>query len=193
MTRKNTGFSCLRTLCLMTCALTVASSFAHAQGFGAVRGTIQDPSGAIVRGATVNLKAVGSESTQTTHADSVGAFTINAVPIGEYSLQVDQPGFKTINRTLQITVGSAPNVELTMELSSTSSSVEVTAAATPLEEDCSGRRKPAGVSLAPGHPRRPARRRQNEQPSVHHRNNSRSVRSPRPSPRSRGTPDRLSH
>ena len=133
MTRKNAVYSYLKASFLLSGAFAAASSLAQAQGFGAVRGMIKDPSGAVAVGATVSLKAVGSAWIQTTHADDEGAFSINAVPIGEYSLQVDHTGFKTITRTLQITVGSSPNVELTLELSSTSTSVDVTAAVTPIE------------------------------------------------------------
>ena len=119
---------------LFALLFVLEASSARAQGFGAVRGTVKDPSGSVVPDATVTLKAMSSAWTQTTHTDTMGAFTINAIPIGEYTLQVEHAGFKTAAQGVQITIGSAPNVELTLALLSTATSVEVVAAATSVEQ-----------------------------------------------------------
>jgi hypothetical protein len=110
------------------------ASIAHAQGFGFVRGTVKDPSGSVVPNATVTLKSTASARTQTTHTDDVGTFTINAIPIGDYTLEVEHAGFATRTQSVQITMGSAPNLELTLALSTATSTVEVSAAPTPVEQ-----------------------------------------------------------
>lgn len=117
----------------MTLLFGLLPYVARAQGFGSVRGTIKDPSGSVVPNATVTLKAVLSAWAQTTQTDEVGTFAINAIPIGEYTLEIEHPGFKTSTQPVRIIVDSAPNIELTLPLSSTSSSVDVTEAPTPVE------------------------------------------------------------
>jgi hypothetical protein len=88
----------------------------------------------VILGATVTLKATESAWTQTTYTDRKGEFTINAVPIGEYQLEAQQPGFQTTSQSVRITMGSAPKVELTLPVSSTSSTVEVSEAPTSIEQ-----------------------------------------------------------
>src|SRR5262249_25899050 len=111
----------------------LAASLAHAQGFGSVRGTIKDPTGSVVPEATVTLKATGSGWTQTLQTDILGTFMINAIPIGEYMLSVEREGFKKATEVVMITIVAAPSIEVTLPLGSTASSVEVTAAVSPVE------------------------------------------------------------
>ena len=107
-------------------------SIAHAQGFGALRGTIHDPSGAVVPDTTVTLKATSSSWSQTAVTDTVGAFSITAIPMGQYTIEARHDGFATVHQSIQVMIGSAPNVDLTLPMSSTSTEVTAVAEA-PLE------------------------------------------------------------
>ena len=122
----------LRRACLSAFLLVFGAAFAYAQGRGALRGTVKDPSGATVPSAAVTLKATLSEWTQSTKTDLAGQFTINAIPLGEYTLTVEHPGFSILTQAVQIIMGSAPNLQLTLPVSAAASSVTVTATA-PLE------------------------------------------------------------
>ena len=122
-----------RFFCIGIVAATCVS-LAAAQGFGSVRGAVKDPSGSVVPDATVNLKAVGSGWTQSTRSDARGEFTINAVPIGDYRIEVDHLGFKNATQAVQITMGSAPKLEFTLVVDSVVTSVEVTEKTTALEQ-----------------------------------------------------------
>lgn len=104
----------------------------HGQGFSTLRGTVKDPTGAAIPDATITLHATASAWVQATQTDMGGTFTITAIPIGDYKLQIEREGFAAINQNVQVIMGSAPNVELTMQVSSVVSTVEVTAN-TPLE------------------------------------------------------------
>jgi len=128
--KSSCAFLCIIPLALL---LGLGVSVAYAQGFGALHGTVKDPTGALLPGATVTVKAVASSRTETGRTDSNGAFMINALPFGQYTLHVEHDGFATLSRPIQIILGSAPNVELTLALSPVSSTVEVTAAMSPLE------------------------------------------------------------
>jgi hypothetical protein len=52
----------------------------HAQIFGTVRGTVVDPQGAVISGATVTLKAHASAFYKTTRSDETGNFTFVSTP-----------------------------------------------------------------------------------------------------------------
>ena len=99
----------------------------RAQFFGTLRGTVNDPQGRAIAGANVSLKSQASAWAQERQTDSGGQFAIAAVPAGTYTLQVQYAGFRAISQVVNMTVSSAPTLQLTMALESVSSSVEVTA------------------------------------------------------------------
>ncbi len=84
----------------------------HAQTVtGNITGTVTDPSGAVISGATVIARnlATGVESQSTTNAD--GVYTIRFLPIGQYQVSISANGFVTaqypafqleINQTVKI-------------------------------------------------------------------------------------------
>lgn len=80
-------------LCLVICFLSVAG---QAQSFrGRILGTVTDSNGAVVAGAKVTAKHVGTSAERSTVTDDEGNYTIAELPIGEYSVTVDQTGFRT--------------------------------------------------------------------------------------------------
>jgi hypothetical protein len=100
-------------------------SVASAQGLGAVRGTVKDESGAVVPDAKATLKALHRDWLQTTKSNSTGAFVINGVPLGEYTLTVEHDGFAPSSRPVQVLIGSAPTIDITLIVGSATSSVTV--------------------------------------------------------------------
>jgi Carboxypeptidase regulatory-like domain len=64
------------------------------QTSGSIRGSVQDPSGAMVAGAVVTLEGAGSDQQQrTTITDSAGEFRFFAVAHGTYKLTITASGF----------------------------------------------------------------------------------------------------
>jgi hypothetical protein len=68
------------------------ASPAGAQSMAAIVGTVRDPSGAAVPGATVVVANVGTGLSQTRTTTGEGAFSFPLLPVGEYTLQVEAPG-----------------------------------------------------------------------------------------------------
>src|SRR5438874_8516404 len=69
--------------------------FAQGGATGAITGTVQDPSGAVVAGAEVRI--VNQDTgvlTRTTKTDGNGSFTATLLPVGTYTLSVTSPGFQ---------------------------------------------------------------------------------------------------
>ena len=58
-----------------------------------ISGTVQDPSGAIVEGATVSATNIGLGTSYTSKVSHTGVFTLPSVPLGEYKLVISQSGF----------------------------------------------------------------------------------------------------
>lgn len=100
--------------------------FADGQGLGTLRGSVKDPTGALLPQATVTLNSAVSARTQSIRTESNGTFILNGIPFGEYILQVEHAGFSTLRQPIQIIIGSAPYVELTLPVSSATTTVEVT-------------------------------------------------------------------
>ncbi len=61
-----------------------------------ILGTVTDPSGAVIPGATVKLINLGTQITQGATSNSVGDYLFTLLTPGKYSLSVAAPGFKTV-------------------------------------------------------------------------------------------------
>src|SRR6266700_3300430 len=85
-----------RALTWALCFLAVSPlAFGQSATSGAVSGTVTDPSGAVVAGATVELTSKDTNSVQTAKSNSSGQYTFTGVRPGEYRATVKSPGFKT--------------------------------------------------------------------------------------------------
>lgn len=62
---------------------------------GAIRGTVTDPSGAVVSGAKVTATNVGTGVSNSTTSDRSGLYNIQFLPIGSYTVTASAPGFDT--------------------------------------------------------------------------------------------------
>ena len=77
-------------------AIFPISSFAQAGATsGTVTGTVTDPSGAVVAGATVSIENPVSEFRRSVMTDGAGSFTFVNVPFNPYHLTVSGSGFSS--------------------------------------------------------------------------------------------------
>ncbi len=81
----------------------LCAALAGATIFGDVRGIIHDPQHRPVGGAQVTIRARQSDWSQTTPSDADGEFEFNAVPLGEYVVAVQAPGFATLEQQITAT------------------------------------------------------------------------------------------
>ena len=74
----------------------VLSSLSQAQtaGTGAISGTISDPSGAVVTGATIKAIDQTTGATRTATSSAAGAFLVPLLRPGTYRVEVSKGGFK---------------------------------------------------------------------------------------------------
>jgi len=120
------SFSVALFLVLLLCAV---NSFAQAGGT-TVRGTVQDPNGNLVKGATVTLTDPSKNFTRTQQTNEDGQYVFSAVPPGTYRLEVTAQGFKTASASGVQALVDTPTVrDVPLEIGAVSETVDVTSAA----------------------------------------------------------------
>lgn len=96
---------------------------------GTITGTVRDPSGAVIPGATVTLINQGTNFKLTSTSDASGGFTFTPIKIGTYTVQVSFKGFQqAIHRDVVVQVTQTVNVNFTLQPGAVTQTVEVTAA-----------------------------------------------------------------
>jgi Carboxypeptidase regulatory-like domain len=80
---------------LITTLLCFLSSPLQAQYNASLSGTIADPSGAVISGATVILRDLATNKTLTTTTNPAGTYVFNQLPPSHFELIVKQKGFET--------------------------------------------------------------------------------------------------
>ena len=119
---------------LLLAFLLITSIYSIAGVTANISGTVTDPTGAVLPGATVIATNVdtGVAATQTTNAQ--GFYSFQALPLGNYEITVQQRGFKAYTRTgLVLDVNSALVVDVKVQVGQESEKVEVSSAALQLE------------------------------------------------------------
>jgi len=112
---------------LLMCLLAL-TAFGQ-QTTGSLTGTVTDPSGAVVPGATVKAVNNATGAERSGESNSAGTFDIQALQPGIYTLSVDAKGFKrAVSRDIVISVSTTAQVNIPLEVGSASETVTVTAA-----------------------------------------------------------------
>lgn len=112
----------------MAVGMLLAAGNLHAQGAtAAISGTVLDPTGAAIPGASISVRNVGTAFTRTLVSDDQGRYVAQELPIGEYEVQASLAGFQTVvRRGIPVTVGSQRVVDLQMPLGQAEQTVSVT-------------------------------------------------------------------
>ncbi len=122
-------------LILLLLSLSLSSLFAQETVNNAsLTGVVTDSSGAVVRDATVVVRAVSTNIQSTTSTDSAGRFRFPYLQVGEYAVTVHGDGFSDAKRSLTLTIGAAFDLPITLTIGA-SQSVTVNSQAPVLETD----------------------------------------------------------
>lgn len=96
------------------------------QGTVTVVGTVQDPSGAVIPNATVNLTRTATNQVFATKTTGSGDFTISNLTPGDYSIKVTKKGFKTFDRSnMDLEVARTYRVDATLAVGEQTQTVQV--------------------------------------------------------------------
>ncbi len=106
-------------------------SIAQAPSFGitgAISGTIVDPSGAVISGATIKATNEYLGTVHTTTSDASGFYVLRNIPAGTYKLECIARGFMTfLQSAVPVTSSNLTTVDITLKVGSATETVEVTA------------------------------------------------------------------
>src|SRR2546423_822505 len=97
-------------------------------GTGAITGTVKDPQGAVIAGASVTIRndATGQEYTTTTNSE--GVFRTQTLAAGDYTVTVDATGFKRFVMTgVSVSPVRPSHVSARLDVGTVSETVSVTA------------------------------------------------------------------
>src|SRR5439155_24023681 len=124
---------------LLAAILAADSPPAWAQFESAIEGTVFDPSGLVVPGATVTLTNTGTGVSQNVPTTPAGYYRFPALPAGVYTVRIELQGFKTATQeSVRLAASEIKTVNIRLEVGSTSENVTVTGAV-PLVETGEGR------------------------------------------------------
>ena len=117
-----------RFLVAVFAALLLLPGISMAQSIvtGAISGTVADPSGAVIVGASLTLKNNATGESLTTTSGGTGGYQFTLLTPGTYSLVVTQTGFKQASEAVEVHLGQISTVNLKMEVGSGTITVEVT-------------------------------------------------------------------
>ena len=105
-------------LILMAVILMIGSMAVLGQEFrGTIAGTVSDPNGAVVAGATVLVKNRATNVSQTVSTNSEGAFSVPFLQPGVYDVSVSSTGFKrSLRENLTVAGDDRLSIDFTLEI-----------------------------------------------------------------------------
>ena len=128
MTKLDPFLSQRRSLMVVTLVLILVGAFqVQAQTTGTIYGTISDPNGAAIGGATVTVSSQERNLKRTATTSAEGAYTFTVLPVGKYTLTAESAGFKPIEqKDIDLQVETDLRVDFRMELGQVTERVIVT-------------------------------------------------------------------
>ncbi|MEP7338479.1 MAG: carboxypeptidase-like regulatory domain-containing protein, partial [Acidobacteriota bacterium] len=119
-------------LCLLLAIFSAATAWAQSQSTtGAIQGTVADEAGAVITGATVEVKNLDNNLAKTMATDEGGRFVFLQLQSGRYTLTASKQGYATVEQqNLSLTVGQTVSLNLGLKVSAVQERVTITAAPT---------------------------------------------------------------
>jgi len=102
---------------------------------GTVEGTVTDPSGAVVAGATVEIRNPLTGYMQMSVTDSMGVFRFTNLPFNNYHVEVMQTGFETAAQDVPVRTAVPISVKLSLSVAGITQAVSVEAGAADIIEN----------------------------------------------------------
>ncbi len=118
---------------LLLCATASAQSVR-----GVLAGTVSDPSGAVIGGATIEAKNHDTGVVSTAVSTSVGTYRFPELPLGTYDVTVSASGFKgSVLTGVVVEIQNVTSLDITLQVGGKAESVTVDASAPRVETESS--------------------------------------------------------
>ncbi len=127
-----------RTVCAIFVLMVCLAPLGAQTTTGEIVGTVTDPTGGTVAGATITVTNMDTSIAVKATANASGNYVVTALGVGRYSVTVEAPGFKkSLRNDITLNVQDRLRVDVALEVGSVNETVEVAAAAPILETDTS--------------------------------------------------------
>jgi outer membrane receptor protein involved in Fe transport len=117
-------FALAAMMALLMCGLVMAQ-----QETGQISGVVKDQSGAVIAGATVVVKNVGTSQERTVTTGASGVYVVTNLQPSKYSVTASQKGFTAAKGQVEVNVGSKISADFTLQVGSATTVIEVAGAA----------------------------------------------------------------
>ena len=121
-----TRFTARALLLVLLCSLLSQSAFGQAEA-GSVAGTVTDQSGAMVTGATVIVKNLGTNAARITQSSATGDYAVVGLAPATYEVTVTAGAFKPFTAKVEVTVGRHVTLAARLSVGATTTEVRVVA------------------------------------------------------------------
>lgn len=122
---------------LLTATLTASAVLAQNSNTGEIKGTVSDPSGAVVTGCTVTITDTLTGVSTVTTTNSAGIYDVPNLPIGQYKIAFSKSGFRNgVREGVTLTIQTIA-VDETLQLGAATEEVVVKADIAQLETETS--------------------------------------------------------
>src|SRR5215831_1298309 len=115
-------------------ALAVPCTAQTSRVAGAVRGNVVDQTGSALASTTVILRNKGTNQTRTISTNQEGVFQAGELPVGQYELRVESPGFSAyVNNAIVVSIGTETRVTVQLVPSTVKQQITVSAQPPPID------------------------------------------------------------
>jgi hypothetical protein len=125
-------FHILPVLILIFTALAASAQSGNA---GQVRGTVTDPTGAVIPNAAVHLANGVSGFGQNESTDATGQFVFSNVPFNSYRISVSAQGFAPLSQSFEIRSAVGVSIKLVLQIAAASQTITVESTGDLIEND----------------------------------------------------------
>lgn len=131
---RNSSLGCLIVPAIVAaCLMAISTSMMAQQITGTIKGNVKDSQGAVITGAAVRALNVDTGFSRSTTTSGLGDYTIDYLPVGQYTVEVEAPGFKKfVQQNLILTVDQTRTFNVTLSIGAQTQTVEVTEAPPPV-------------------------------------------------------------
>jgi outer membrane receptor protein involved in Fe transport len=117
-----------RSIAIITLLALLAALPALAAVFGTVKAIVHDPQHRPVQGATVEVQSRTSAFKMAGATNDEGIATLQNVPVGEYDVTIQSPGFAAVQQSVTVTSGNVHEMHFALAVAQHQESVEVSGA-----------------------------------------------------------------
>lgn len=118
--------ACVVLICFVALFISVSPVLAQSASTGALTGTVTDPSGGVIAGATVTATNVATGQSRVANTDTSGLYKFSLLPPGNYDVKFSASGFKTAEvAPVTVNVTETPVLNRSLEIGAQTQQITV--------------------------------------------------------------------